>query len=220
MFNKKFKNKIKLDYIWLKKFAGKQAGMTYVELVVVLSIFATMSSIVMFNYGDFQAKIDIKNLASDIALKIVQAQRYSVAGKLPSESQQIAIGLLGGGLNSWKPSYGLNFKKLSPKSFVYFTDIDSDRIYDSADGELVESIDINKGNSVSNLEIFDSGNVLCSTPSELNIVFVRPSSVAIINSGFSAAECLTSYAVITVSSATASANSKIRVYTSGRIEIK
>ncbi|KKQ07855.1 MAG: hypothetical protein US18_C0006G0001, partial [Parcubacteria group bacterium GW2011_GWB1_36_5] len=52
----------------------KNRGMTYVELIVVLSIFAVMSSIVLFNYGEFQAKVDIKNLASDIALKIVEAQ--------------------------------------------------------------------------------------------------------------------------------------------------
>ena len=47
--------------------------MTYIELIVVLSIFAVMSSVVIFNYGLFQARIDIKNLASDIALKFVEA---------------------------------------------------------------------------------------------------------------------------------------------------
>ena len=49
-------------------------GMTYIELIVVLSIFAVMTSIVLFDYGGFQAKVDIKNLASDVALQIVQAQ--------------------------------------------------------------------------------------------------------------------------------------------------
>lgn len=219
MFEKILKNKIKLNLNWVKKPACRKRGMTYVELIVVLSIFATMSSIVMFNYGSFQAKIDIKNLASDIALKIVQAQKYSVAGKLPSESQQATIESLGG-LNNWRPSYGLNFKMSTPKNFIYFTDIDSNIAYDSVNGELVESVDINKGNSVSKLEVFDNGNISCSTPQEVNIVFERPSSVAKINSGLGASGCITSYLDISISSATASATSKIRVYTSGRIEIK
>ena len=30
----------------------------------------------MFDYGGFQAKVDIKNLASDIALKIFEAQNF------------------------------------------------------------------------------------------------------------------------------------------------
>ena len=70
-----------------------QKGMTYVELIVVLSIFSAMTSVVLFNYGEFQAKVDIKNLASDIALKIVEAQKSSLSGKLP-ESFPV----------NWKPS--------------------------------------------------------------------------------------------------------------------
>ena len=57
--------------------------MTYVELIVVLSIFSVMTSVVLFNYNEFQAKIDIKVLANDIALKIVEAQKSALSGKLP-----------------------------------------------------------------------------------------------------------------------------------------
>lgn len=236
MFNKKFINKIKLYYSSMKRHTCRQAGMThsifsqdhskysrgmtYIELIVVLSIFATMSSIVMFNYGSFQAKIDIKNLASDIALKIIQAQKYSVSGKLPSAAQQIIIEGMAGGINSWKPSYGLNFKTTDSKIFIYFTDINTDRVYNSADGELIEAISINKGNSITRLEVFDVSNISCSTPNEINITFERPNSGAIISPIFSVSGCVTSYVDITVSSASGSATSKIRVYTSGRIEIK
>ena len=44
----------------------KNAGMTYVELIVVLSIFAVLSSVAVFNYSEFQTKVDIKNLANDL----------------------------------------------------------------------------------------------------------------------------------------------------------
>ena len=53
-------------------------GMTYVELIVVLSIFAVLSSVAIFNYGSFQDKVDIKNLGSDIALKIPAGVTFGV----------------------------------------------------------------------------------------------------------------------------------------------
>ena len=67
---------------WKLKIGNYNRGMTYVELIVVLSIFSIMTSVVLFNYGAFQAKVDIKNLASDIALKIVEAQKSALSGKL------------------------------------------------------------------------------------------------------------------------------------------
>ncbi|MEI8174704.1 MAG: type II secretion system protein [bacterium] len=117
------------------------AGMTYVELIVVLSIFAVMSSIVIFNYGQFQAKVDIKNLASDIALKIVEAQQSTMSGKLNSGVSMI----------DWKPSYGVYFNlTVNPtnidntdgsiaynKKFNYFVDKDNSKTYAS----LLEKLD-------------------------------------------------------------------------------
>ena len=44
--------------------------MTYVELIVVLSIFSIMTSITIFNYNKFEAKVDIKNLNQETALHI------------------------------------------------------------------------------------------------------------------------------------------------------
>src|SRR3989344_2489263 len=96
----------------------KNKGMSYVELIVVLSIFSAMSSVVLFNYGEFQAKIDIKNLASDIALKVVEAQKSSLPGKLPPLAQQVLIP----SPSAWKPSYGLYMDQAADdKSFIYFS---------------------------------------------------------------------------------------------------
>src|SRR3989344_2168470 len=94
-------------------------GMSYVELIVVLGIFTTLSSVAIYNYGAFQAKIDIKNLASDIALKIVEAQRSSLSGKLPPVTAQYPI------TSTWKPSFGIYINPSSDnKGFIYFTDLD------------------------------------------------------------------------------------------------
>src|SRR3990167_3431372 len=102
----------------LNKKIKKNGGMSYIELIVVLSIFSAMTSIVLFNYGDFQAKVDIKNLASDIALKVVEAQKMSLSGQFPPQPQYGAIG----DPAAWKPSYGVSFDLTTPTQFIYFVD--------------------------------------------------------------------------------------------------
>ena len=93
----------------------KNRGMTYVELIVVLSIAALLSSVSLFNYKLFQDKVEMKTLASDVALKITEAQKASISGKLP----------VLGAYPTWRPSYGIYFpQQVSPvtnnKSFYYF----------------------------------------------------------------------------------------------------
>src|SRR3989338_9773919 len=109
----------KLKIISYKLKASKlNRGMTYVELIVVLMIFATISSIVLFNYQEFQTKVDIKNLASDIALKIVEAQKSAISGKLSAQGDFAP-----------KPAYGIYFNLSPSTNFVYFADFDNNKIY-------------------------------------------------------------------------------------------
>src|ERR1035437_7142166 len=110
------------------------AGMSYIELIVVLSIFAVISSVVIFNYGDFQAKVDIKNLASDIALQVVQAQKSSLSGLLPTQIPTVS---------PWKPSYGVYFDITTPtlsKQFIYFVDLNNANGYET--GETLNTVSI------------------------------------------------------------------------------
>ena len=157
------------------------SGMTYVEIIVVLSIFAVMTSIILFNYKGFQAKVDIKNLASDIALKIVEAQKSSLDGKWNS-----------GAPADWKPSYGVYFNSSTAfdvtdnnipfnQKFIYFTDV-NDPINGSYDGvsscssECLDKITITKNNFISGIDICNSANCnLGSNPiASLSITFKRP----------------------------------------------
>src|SRR3989339_507350 len=177
-------------------------GMTYVELIVVLSIFAVMSSIVMFNYSGFQAKIDIKNLASDIALKVVQAQ---------------------------KPSYGVYFDITSDsnkRSFVYFVDLDyttppQNGFFDGSGSgctfECIEQITMTRGDYISSLEVFYQDNFVPEGLNDLTISFSRPNSGAVIKSStvFSG---IISYVQITISTPN-STTAKIKLYPSGRIQV-
>jgi len=190
----------------------KNRGMTYVELIVVLSIFAVMSSIVLFNYGEFQAKVDIKNLASDIALKIVEAQKSALSGNFPAKFTL-----------DKKPSFGVYFNLIGNdadgiafnKKFIYFADLDNGSKYDSP-SEKLDTIYITKNNFIEKLEVIYGTN--CSTnPNTLGVVFKRPDSGAKITSNGSLCASL-SYAQITIKSPR-SATATIKIYPSGRVQV-
>src|ERR1035437_133485 len=144
------------------------AGMSYIELIVVLSIFAVISSVVIFNYGDFQAKVDIKNLASDIALQVVQAQKSSMSGLLSTLTP----------VSPWKPSYGVYFDMTLPKQFIYFVDLNN--AYGYEPGETLNTISITKNNYIYRID--KCTNITCTSPSSVSafsVVFKRPDSSAI-----------------------------------------
>lgn len=197
-------------------------GMTYIEFIVVLSIFSVMSSVILFNYGEFQAKVDIKNLASDIALKIVEAQKSALSGKLPVVSQQL----------DWKPSYGVYFNRVvDDKSFIHFTDLDSqDKIYNVSGscpgGECLDKITITKGNYIDKIEICSDANCVSSTSTiidPLSITFTRPDSSAVFtleqNSNPSVLSVTGSqYVQITIKSPKGT-TAKIKIYPSGRVQV-
>ena len=136
--------------------------MTYIELIVVLSIFAVMSSIGLLNYKAFQAKVDIKNLANEIALKFVQAQKEATSGKLPVFSYPA--------VDPWKPSYGLYFDPTdTDTSFIYFVDLDNGGDFDApfnicpninASIDCIEIITITKGNRIDKIEAFTASGAV------------------------------------------------------------
>lgn len=193
----------------------KNSGMTYIELIVVMSIFASISSVVFFNYGGFQSKIDTKNLASDIALKIVQAQKTSLSGYLPPPAQQAQI------TSTWKPSYGFYVDRVTDdKSFIYFTDLDQNGDFTDVDclgnWECLEKITITKGNSISSLDVVYQGGGTFPL-NQLTVTFSRPSSGAMIKSNISFSSVV-SYVQITVLSPKGN-TALIKIYPSGRIQI-
>ncbi len=194
-------------------------GMTYVELIVVLAIFAVMSSIIIFNYGKFQAKVDIKNLASDIALQIVQAQKSSLNGALPSRTLSV----------NWKPAYGVYFNSnvvgsggADNKDFIYFTDLNQDGIFDTVSGcttssECLNKISITKGNTISGFTVNGAG---CPAITDLTVLFKRtdPSAEITSTTAPTLASCGFSYVQINITSPQAT-TAIIKIYPSGRIQV-
>ncbi len=57
------------------------AGFTLVEFIVIMSIFAIMVGVVLFNFASFRSRVTLDNLAHDIALSIRQIQTSAGASK-------------------------------------------------------------------------------------------------------------------------------------------
>ncbi|OGI61098.1 hypothetical protein A2814_02060 [Candidatus Nomurabacteria bacterium RIFCSPHIGHO2_01_FULL_38_19] len=206
----------------LNKKMKTNIGMTYVELIVVLSIFSVLSSIVLFNYGEFQSKVDLKNLASDIALKIVEAQKASLSGKLPLAGHSVT--------SDWKPSYGVHFD-ITPgtgdnQKLIYFVDQDAigvlqnnlfDGSFSECTGECLEEISITKGDYISAINKIISG--VSSPVDDLTVTFSRINSGMVFASGSALLSNTVSSIEITITSPK-STNVIIKLYPSGRIELK
>lgn len=191
-------------------------GMTYVELIVVLSIFAILSGTAIFNYKGFQSKVDIKNLSNDIALKLVQAQKESSTGKWNSYAG-----------SSWKPSYGLYFSSSTNSKIAYFADLNNDDSCSSSgcsnflvditsSGEVTEVMSITKGNTISSISV--TGSSCPISLSNLTVVYKRPSSSPAISSTTPLGGCSISYISINLTSPD-NVNSNVKIYPSGRIQI-
>jgi prepilin-type N-terminal cleavage/methylation domain-containing protein len=95
-------------------------GFTFIEIIVVISLFAIMAGLVLFKYRDYQSNLLLENTAQDIALEIQKAENNSVSGVYPplSIGQTLPSG--------WRPSYGVFFDPTTlPKKFVFFYDSES-----------------------------------------------------------------------------------------------
>ncbi len=197
----------------------KNRGMTYVELIVVLGIFGLMSSVILFNYGKFQEKVDISNLANDIALKITEAQKSAMSGKLNTLVAD----------PDWKPSYGLYFNiTQNPKKFIYFADFDNSNscenfsgstcaVSDNVGGEILEVIDITKGNYVEKIGLVNQQGVGLPSIPEIGLRFTRPNSGAYFIFPTQPAPLVEHIKIMIASPK--GLTSEVRVYPSGRIQI-
>ena len=107
----------------MRKAVSDERGFTLIEMVFVFVIFAIMAGITLFNFREFNNKAVFNNLADDVALRIVQAQKAAISGSLNAN-------FLG---QDVKPTYGVYFSMQTPsasvsavdadqKHFVYFSD--------------------------------------------------------------------------------------------------
>ena len=204
----------------LHKFSNFNKGMTFIELIVVIGIFAAMTGIILFNFSGFNTNITLQNLANQIALQIKSAQTDAITGK----ASYFFTGFCGvdpnTGINlSCKPSYGVYFKVSDHSKFKYFADKNNDKqLIDTlcnstgVGTECLSEVEINTSDIINKI-CLDTSN--CSTSLPLNITFKRPFPDA----NFDLAGIGGSNAEIEIKSAKNICKT-IKVGSTGQIEIK
>lgn len=152
-------------------------GFTLVEILVVVLIFAVVSSILLFRYSDFSTAITLRNLSQEVALSIRKAQTLatSVRGGSPRNAFNTTKG------------YGIYIRITNNEaqysggsaSFVLFRDDDNDGLYDQISrrcgvvtrgNECLENFSITTGDRIYSV-CSVSG---CTTTPTLIIYFKRP----------------------------------------------
>ncbi|MCX6753267.1 MAG: type II secretion system protein [Candidatus Nomurabacteria bacterium] len=227
-----------------KTYKNFQGGMTYIELIVVLTIFGIMSSVLIFNYSTFTNQVDLQNLSQDIALQIVSAQKASLSGKIPGLGEagtDIISANISNGVE-WKPAYGVYFnadptissvynnKKLvsyiDTENLKYYGETCPDPIHPGGTSDQCRDvINIQNGDYVKNVCTVAVGETDCVGAKFLHLTFTRPDSGAFIvdNRNFvegSISPYPETKAIITIGSERdASLQKDITVYSSGRIEV-
>ncbi len=165
-----------------KWYTQQNQGMTFMELIVIISLFGIIASVVLFNSRDFSSNISLQNLSQDIALTIKRAQTTSASGGYN------ALFVLPN-----KPSYGI-YVHPDEQSFYYFADLDNSGRLDSVDpanracgtpmagDECIEKYTISGTDDIKevcvNTKLSSAGE--CSPMKELEVVFKRPNLDAIL----------------------------------------
>jgi prepilin-type N-terminal cleavage/methylation domain-containing protein len=170
----------------LKKVAKHetQAGFTLIELVVIIAIFAIMSSVLLFNFQGFNKNIERNNLAQDMALLIRKNQSYGISSSTLDANTLTETNTLPsryGLLFDYDASVGTitaiaSYKKIGgsnvPVGYTQATDILIDRVVLNSPGVTV-------------VACIPNGGSTCATPilSDIAIEFERPKPEPLISNG-------------------------------------
>lgn len=180
-------------------------GLTLIEMVVVVSIFAVVSSILLFRYSDFSTSASLRNTTQDVALSVRKAQTYATNVQRAATTDQN---------EKIYPAYGIHFGLIpfdfiptqgSTRRFVIFADAGNFRTASSytanktyeggvinscgirplgnTDTECLETYVIAGSDRVTRFCVPSQtvpGTEQCYTDGFLNVTFRRPSPDAII----------------------------------------
>ena len=147
-------------------------GFSMLELVVVIAIMVTVSSIVLANYPGFNERLTARQRAEEIASNVRQAQAYGLGVKefVPNDF----------------PGYGVYFESSVTDSYVLFADSVRNLTYDLLSSEKIKDLPI-----LGNVRIYD----LCANQKQLpagscgltslTVVYTRPTPIVILKGGSS-----------------------------------
>ena len=131
-----------------------------VELMITVGISLIISLLILADFPEFTRRLELSRTAQTVAASFRKA-----------ESASLAVREFGSG---FFPAYGLHFENPPSKSYTFFADLDSDRLYGGA-GELVDSFVINTAPEIFSI----CGGAKSAPPGDcsitrLDVVYVRP----------------------------------------------
>src|SRR3990167_2894651 len=86
-----------------------RTGFTLIELLVVFFIMVSILAVVIPGYLEYSTKLDLENLALDVALTVREAQSYGAGAKVSTS-----------GSGSFNATYGINFDLNNSNKFFFF----------------------------------------------------------------------------------------------------
>lgn len=95
----------------------KHKAFTLVEFIVIMSIFAIMAAVAMYNFTGFRSSIALNNLAHDIGLTIRQAQVFGWVTTTAETGGLISLDANG---NPVRYADGVFFPKSNNKQFILY----------------------------------------------------------------------------------------------------
>ena len=141
------------------KAGKKEHGFSLIEMLVVISIFSLLSTVVLANHSRFNGSVLLGNLAYDIAISVREAQVYGLSVR--QFASQFQIG------------YGVHFSDAS--SYIFFADINRNGFYDDPADSIIQSYSLGRGHSI----LRYCADTQCSDSESneltyLDVVFYRP----------------------------------------------
>ncbi len=143
------------------KRSSQAKGFSLVEILVVISIFIIITSLILANYPSFNDRLDLTRAVQTITLSLRQAQAYGSAVKEFNTASNCF------------PGYGINFQLSSPQDYFLFADVNANGRYDSnissvcngATTELIQRFHIETKSKIFNI----CGNQKTASPGACNI---------------------------------------------------
>jgi len=198
-------------------------GFSLIEMIVVVSIFAIMAGIGMFNYQEFVERIELDELAYDIALTIKQAQTYGISA--------VEYGSLSSASSENSQAVGVFFDKGSGSIFgnqfsVFRTGNTSHDYYDDSIDTLIDEVTVSGGAYISTICLIwislPAGGINCldSSADSVSISFKRPDPESIITLHDGSSTVWTQRILIELSNASATSTANIIIEPTGRILVE
>ncbi|MBP7804937.1 MAG: type II secretion system protein [Candidatus Pacebacteria bacterium] len=176
-------------------FARSEKGFTILELMFVIAIFGIMTSITLFGFRDYGVQTSFDNLAQDVALHLVSAQKAAISGKLSLST-----------LSPFPPRVGVTFTSgttptPATQEFTYFNDIPTVTTYNgkydttpscgATGSECISKTRMTNGEYVALISYAPFGSPYTSLPagSTASVTFTRPFPDAMITLCLSSGTC-------------------------------